>query len=128
MAGMTFYDLGEEYSDVGAEILSLLGKRGVTIAWAQAGLLRASFLKSSGKVVEAWHILRCDPSVMHKKSVFTLWTACTCSTICFGCQNRARETTRRSYIGHKVWVVLHIWDIHMAVVSDLADRLQPTLK
>jgi hypothetical protein len=38
MAEMTFYDLGVEFSDVGAEILTLLGKRGITIGTVQAGL------------------------------------------------------------------------------------------
>jgi hypothetical protein len=57
MADMTFHDLAVEYSDSGAELLALLGKKDITVAMVQAGLLRASFLKSSGKVVEAWHVL-----------------------------------------------------------------------
>ncbi|GAM40502.1 hypothetical protein TCE0_039r12900 [Talaromyces pinophilus] len=113
MAGMTFYDLGEEYSDVGAEILSLLGKRGVTIGSAQAGLLRASFLKSSGKVVEAWHILG---ATIRDAQEIGLHTGRPIPAQPSALSEQGARTTRRSYIGHKVWVVLHIWDIHMAVV------------
>ncbi|KAH8688803.1 hypothetical protein BGW36DRAFT_309392 [Talaromyces proteolyticus] len=104
MAGMSFHDLGAEYSDTGAKILEILGKRDITIATVQSGLLRASFLKSSGKVVEAWHVLGATIRDAQEIGLHT-----------------GRVVSERSPIGpctdgHRIWVILHIWDIHMAVV------------
>lgn len=45
MAGMTFHDLGAEYSDTGTELLALLGKKNINVAMVQAGLLRAFFFE-----------------------------------------------------------------------------------
>ncbi|KAI9036653.1 transcription factor [Aspergillus affinis] len=111
VAGMTFHDLGGEYSDTGAELLALLGKKNIKIAMVQAGLLRASFLKSSGNVVEAWHTLG---AVIRDAQEIGLHTG----RIVFDQSpvgpKRGRESV--SLVGHRVWVVLHIWDVHMAVV------------
>ncbi|KAJ5596556.1 transcriptional regulator family: Fungal Specific TF [Penicillium hetheringtonii] len=111
MADMTFVDLGIEYSDRSAELLELIGKRGITIATVQAGLLRASFLKSSGQVIEAWHALG---AAIRDAQEIGLHTGRIVAD-----QPPKGSTPRRenfSLVGHKVWVVLHIWDLHMAVV------------
>ncbi|CAI7674993.1 unnamed protein product [Penicillium discolor] len=111
MAGMTFHDLGAEYSDTGAELLALLGKKNIKIAMVQAGLLRASFLKSSGKVVEAWHTLG---TTIRDAQEIGLHTGRIVSE-----QSPVEPKSERhniSLVGHKIWVVLHIWDVHMAVV------------
>lgn len=113
MAGMTFHDLGVEYSDIGARILSLLGKRGITIATVQAGLLRASFLKSSGKVVEAWHALGATIRDAQEIGLHTGRLVLDQSPVQ---SEKGEKFFHEGYIGHKIWVVLHIWDIHMAVV------------
>lgn len=108
---MTFHDLGSEYSDAGADLLMILGKEDITIAMAQAGLLRAAFLKSSGKVVEAWHVLG---TAIRNAQEIGLHTG-----MAIPGQNLMESTVSRDraiFIGHKVWVVLHIWDVHMAVV------------
>lgn len=104
MAGMSFHDLGTEYSDTGAKILALLGKRDITIATVQSGLLRASFLKSSGKVVEAWHVLGATIRDAQEIGLHT------------GRFVSQRSPTRSTTVGHRIWVILHIWDVHMAVV------------
>ncbi|OOQ89202.1 hypothetical protein PEBR_16841 [Penicillium brasilianum] len=113
MAEMTFYDLGVEFSDGGAEILTLLGKTGITIGTVQAGLLRASFLKSSGKVIEAWHTLG---ATIRDAQEIGLHTGQLMSDQSSDLSENGAMNARESYIGHKIWVVLHIWDIHMAVV------------
>jgi hypothetical protein len=111
MADMTFHDLGGEYSDTGADLLALLGKKDITIAMVQAGLLRASFLKSSGKVVEAWHALG---AAIRDAQEIGLHTGRILSDQSPVGPRRGRESV--SLVGHRVWVVLHIWDVHMAVV------------
>ncbi|KAJ5266923.1 transcriptional regulator family: Fungal Specific TF [Penicillium angulare] len=111
MADMTFQDLGSEYSDIGADLLILLGKTNITIDIVQAGLLRASFLKSSGTVVEAWHALGAairdaQEIGLHKGRIVSHHSA----------GETKSEKQRSSFVGHKVWTILHIWDVHMAVV------------
>ncbi|KAK9239825.1 hypothetical protein V1525DRAFT_338482 [Lipomyces kononenkoae] len=110
MTGMTFHDLGAEYSVTGAEILTLLGKRDMTITTVQAGLLRASFLKSNGKVVEAWHSLGATIRDAQEIGLHTGQAVCEQSLI------PERDKQGISAVGHKIWVVLHVWDVHMAVV------------
>ncbi|CAI7668375.1 unnamed protein product [Penicillium palitans] len=100
MADMTFHDLGAEYSYMGAELLAVLGKKDITIVTVQAGVLRAAFLKSSGKVVEGWHTL---------------------GAAIRDAQEIGLHTGRII-----IWVILHIWDVHMAVVlgRPIATELQ----
>lgn len=112
MAGMTFIDLAAEYSSTGAEILAILGKRDITIATVQAGLLQASFLKSSGKVVEAWHALG---ATIRDAQEIGLHTGRFLPEQRNLIEHETEEQTL-NVVSHKVWVVLHIWDVHMAVV------------
>lgn len=111
MAGMTFHDLAIEYSDSSAELLALLGKKYITVTTVQAGLLRASFLKSSGKVVDAWHVLGATIRDAQEIGLHTGRVASENSSI-----ELKREGKHSRFVGHKIWVVLHIWDVHMAVV------------
>ncbi|KAI3196868.1 transcriptional regulator family: Fungal Specific TF [Penicillium roqueforti] len=111
MAEMTFHDLGAEYSDTGVELLAVLGKEDITIATVQAGMLRASFLKSSGKVVESWHVL--GTTIRDAQEIGLHTGQIMCGQFPVG---PGRERQNISLVGHRVWVVLHIWDIHMAVV------------
>lgn len=119
--GMGFHDLAAEYSDAGADILELLGKRNLTIATVQAGLLRAACLKSRGKVIEAWHALGATIRDAQEIGLHTGQFLYGDSSIPPG-----EERTALSAIGHKIWVVLHIWDVHMAVVLSrpIATELQ----
>ncbi|CAM1503937.1 Fc.00g015280.m01.CDS01 [Cosmosporella sp. VM-42] len=52
---MKFEDLAIDYSESGAAIVELLGKKRLSLVTVQAQFLRASFLKYTAKVTEAWH-------------------------------------------------------------------------
>jgi hypothetical protein len=47
----------QTYSDLGDELLSVLGRPGVALAAIQANFLRSSWLKNYGRGTEAWHAL-----------------------------------------------------------------------
>ncbi|KAI1076556.1 hypothetical protein F5B20DRAFT_555537 [Whalleya microplaca] len=52
---MAFDDLAFDYSESGVSILSLLGKRQMSVITVLAGWVRASVLKYTGMVTESWH-------------------------------------------------------------------------
>lgn len=58
---MTYEDLALEYSETGMAVLSLLGKRQMTMSTVVAGWARASFLKYTGQVTEAVSVLPSPP-------------------------------------------------------------------
>lgn len=43
------------YSDIGMEVMAILGRPGLALTAVQADFLRTSWLKNNGKGVEAWH-------------------------------------------------------------------------
>ena len=112
-AGMSFDDLAGDYSDSGVSIMALLGKRHTTLVTVQAGFLRTAFLKNCGMVPESWHSLsqtirdaqeiglhksvaeRRKPDEKPGDVLEALWL----------------EQLRR-----RVWLVISLWDIHMALV------------
>ncbi|KAH7155022.1 hypothetical protein B0J13DRAFT_215231 [Dactylonectria estremocensis] len=57
MGSMKFEDLAVEYSDAGAAILDLLGKKQLALETVQAQFLRATFFKYTARVTEAWHAI-----------------------------------------------------------------------
>lgn len=50
---MTFEDLATDYSESGAAIVNLFGKKSLSLTTVQAEFLRASFLKFTGNVTES---------------------------------------------------------------------------
>ncbi|KND88988.1 Oleate activated transcription factor 3 [Tolypocladium ophioglossoides CBS 100239] len=100
---MTFHDLAAEYSEAGHAILTIMGKRDATLVKVQAGLVRASFQKSTGHVVEAWHTLSATI-----KDAQEIGLHCTPSPD----HSPMPELEER----RKMWLVLHLWDAHMGVV------------
>lgn len=114
-AGMSLDDLASDYSESGCQIICMLGKRNTTLVTVQAGFLRTAYLKNCGMIPEAWHYLsqtirdaqeiglhKVNASNPHRKPedkpedvLENLWT----------------EQLRR-----RVWCVLSLWDIHMAIV------------
>ncbi|KAM4059876.1 fungal specific transcription factor [Hirsutella rhossiliensis] len=55
--GTTFEELACEYSEAGASIVTLLGKKSLSLTTVQAEFLRASFLKFTASVAESWHMI-----------------------------------------------------------------------
>jgi hypothetical protein len=113
-AAMSFDDLASDYSESGCQLLCLLGKRNTTLITVQAGFLRTAYLKNGGMITESWHSLsqtiRDGQEIgLHKANsghrrkaddkpediLESLWT----------------EQFRR-----RLWLVLSLWDIHMAIV------------
>lgn len=108
---MSLDDLASDYSESGVGILSLLGKRDITLVTIQAGFLRTSFLKNSGLVTESWHSLgqtirdaqeigwHKDPvdraPKSPEKALEALWLV---------------EQRRR------MWLNLQMWDAHMGLI------------
>ncbi|CZR65968.1 uncharacterized protein PAC_15868 [Phialocephala subalpina] len=113
-AAMSFDDLASDYSESGCQILCLLGKRNTTLVTVQAGFLRTAYLKNGGMITESWHYLsqtirdgqeiglhktnsgpRRKPDEKPEDVLENLWN----------------EQLRR-----RLWLVLSLWDIHMAIV------------
>lgn len=107
---MTFHDLAEEYNSVGTDLLGLLGKEVLTRTTIQAGLLNASFMKSSGKVVRAWHTLGATIRDAQELGLHTMKDIDEQHLSTLG------QAQRWRIVGHKLWMVLHLWDAHMGVV------------
>ncbi|KAK8086745.1 fungal specific transcription factor domain-containing protein [Apiospora phragmitis] len=111
---MTFEDIAIEYSETGMALLSLLGKRQMTMATVLAGWMRAGFLKYTGQVTEAWHQVGTavrdaqeiglhrdqfdpipNPNDSTEKTLEAMWEA---------------EHRRR------LWMILVVWDLHTGAV------------
>ncbi|KAF4339611.1 Zn2 Cys6 DNA-binding [Fusarium beomiforme] len=108
---MSFADLAVEYSEVGHKVLALLGNRDIDLSKVQASLLRASFQKSTGSVVEAWHTLGSTIRDAQEMGLHRIQSAhCTDSA------NSSLESLRDCEMRLRLWLLLHIWDGHMAVV------------
>ncbi|KAK3344690.1 hypothetical protein B0H65DRAFT_572953 [Neurospora tetraspora] len=107
---MTFEDLATEYSESGVAIVSLLGKRQMTLTTVLAGFVRASFLKFVGMVPEAWHaigtaIRDAQELGLHRPSLDPRPPpSATADAIL---QNQWEIQRRRT-----VWLNLVTWDIH----------------
>ncbi|PMD28830.1 hypothetical protein L207DRAFT_446492 [Hyaloscypha variabilis F] len=113
-AGMSLDDLAMDYSESGSQILCLLGKRNTTLVAVQAGFLRTQFMKNCGLVPESWHNLsqtiRDAQEIGLHKEIFDY--------------RRKPETTPEEVLENlwfeqlrrRVWMLLSLWDIHMAVV------------
>ncbi|EEU39848.1 uncharacterized protein NECHADRAFT_79743 [Fusarium vanettenii 77-13-4] len=113
---MAYADLAIEYSDAGSAIASMLGNRNTTLAKVQAGLLRASFQKSTGLVAEAWHTLGgtirdAQEIGLHCVGSVSLDDALDRSDA-ISPSNCLRDVGMRT----KLWLMLHLWDGHMGVV------------
>lgn len=111
---MSFADLATEYSEAGHEILVLLGSKGTTLNKVQAGLFRASFQKSTGFVVEAWHTL--GATIRDAQEIGLHRPGSAQHTTSVNAISGSVEHLRDLEIRTRLWLVLHLWDGHMAVV------------
>ncbi|KAK3386907.1 fungal-specific transcription factor domain-containing protein [Podospora didyma] len=110
---MTLEDLALDYSESGVAILSLLGKRQMTITTVLAGFLRASFLKYVALVTEAWHaigmaIRDAQEIGLHRDSLDPKPKSDDVEALL---ENQWEIQRRR-----KIWMILTGWDIHTGVI------------
>ena len=123
-AGMSFDDLASDYSESGVSILNLLGKRHTTLVTVQSGFLRTAYLKNCGMVPESWHSLSqtirdAQEIGLHKTSK----------------DNRLRkpddnpgdvlENLWLEQLRRRMWLLLSLWDIHMALVLGRPTTIDP---
>lgn len=123
-AGMSFDDLASDYSESSVSILNLLGKRHTTLVTVQAGFLRTAYLKNCGMVPESWHSLsqtiRDAQEIGLHKDVK---------------DNRHRKLDENSgdvlenlwleQLRRRMWLILSLWDIHMALVLGRPTTIDP---
>ncbi len=116
-----FSDLASDYSTAGHRIMCMLGSRDMPLSKIQAGLMKACFEKSIGSVIESWHTLGstirdAQELGLHQLSPYDANKVASDAS-------KPREVKLR----RKLWLVLHLWDAHMAVVlgRPMATRLDP---
>jgi hypothetical protein len=129
-ASMSLDDLASDYSESGAALLHLLGKRDTTLITVQAGILQTAFLRNCGMVPESWHLL--SQTLRDAQEIGLdqdLW----------GRSYRRTETTPEDALENvwleqlqrRLWLILSMWDIQMAVALgrpttiDLSRRGRP---
>ncbi|GAB1313589.1 Multidrug resistance regulator 1 [Madurella fahalii] len=111
--GMSFDDLAGEYSDVGMEVLALLGKRGMGLNNVLAGWVRGAVLKYLGLVTESWHaigsaIRDAQEIGLHRDALDPKPRGDSAEAVL---ENQWEIQHRR-----RVWMTLVMWDVHMACV------------
>ncbi|RFU74917.1 fungal specific transcription factor domain-containing [Trichoderma arundinaceum] len=126
--GVTSEAMAVKYSESGMAILSLLGKRQISLTTVFADFLRVAFLKYLGQVTEAWHAL--GEAVKDAQEI-GLHRAnrdpkpCT-DNIATVLKNQWNIQDRR-----RIWMLLSGWDIHTAVVlgrpAAIDNTIEPTL-
>ncbi|XEU95005.1 hypothetical protein FSHL1_000289 [Fusarium sambucinum] len=111
-ADMELSDRAAEYSDAGCRLAALFGKSDLSITIVQAELLRACFEKTIGEVIEAWHTLGVAIRSAQELGLH---------------RTEPIGSPSDLDLGHKVWLVLHLWDAHMAIVlgRPMSTRLSP---
>ncbi|KAF3012053.1 hypothetical protein E8E14_009365 [Neopestalotiopsis sp. 37M] len=112
---MTFEDLALEYSETGVAILTLLGKRQMTVPTVLAGWVRAAFLKYTGQVTEAVGLSTCLLSCITKeiglhRDQFDPQPGPKDST------EQALDAMWKAQSRRKIWMVLVMWDLHTGAV------------
>ncbi|TVY75611.1 Multidrug resistance regulator [Lachnellula suecica] len=122
-AGMTFDDLANDYSESSVSILTLLGKRNTTLISVQAGFLRTAYLKNVGMVTESWHSLSqtirdAQEIGLHKDSMLH-------SRSPDAKPEDVLESLWIEQLRRRMWLILSLWDIHMAIVLGRPTTIDP---
>ncbi|KAI1495598.1 Orotidine 5'-phosphate decarboxylase [Biscogniauxia marginata] len=113
-SNMTFDDLAFDYSESGVSILSLLGKRQMSIITVLAGWVRAAFLKYTGMVTEAWHqvgtcIRDAQEIGLHRDQMDPQPTA----------DDSTEDALEKIWMAQSrrtIWMILLGWDLHTGAV------------
>jgi len=113
-AGMSYDDLANDYSESSVSIMALLGKRHTTFVAVQAGFLRTSFLKNSGLVPEAWHSL--SQTIRDAQEIGLHKTSLSRPRRADQTPEDVLENLWLEQLKRRMWLLLSLWDIHMAIV------------
>lgn len=113
-SNMTFDDLSVEYSEVGMAILTLLGKRQMSIITVLAGWCRASLLKFSGMVTEAWH--QVGTSIRDAQGIGLHRDQADPQPTGDESGEEVMEKMWRAQHQRIVWLILMSWDLHTGAV------------
>lgn len=111
VSSMSVDDLAHDYSESGLAILTLLGKRDLTLDALHIGLLRTTFLKNSGLIIESWHCLGqtirdAQECGLHKDSPSTVADP----------PEQAVDAIWVKEQRSRMWNYLSLWDLHMSLV------------
>jgi hypothetical protein len=120
--GMSFDDLASDYSESSLSILNLLGKRQTTLVTVQAGFLRTSYLKSVGMITESWHSLS---STIRDAQEIGLHRDVIMSRKSDEKPEDILDSLWHEQLRRRVWLILSLWDIHMAVVLGRPTTIDP---
>ncbi|KAI0878574.1 hypothetical protein GGS24DRAFT_398362 [Hypoxylon argillaceum] len=113
-SNMTFDDLSVEYSEAGMAILTLLGKRQMSIITVLAGWCRASLLKFSGMVTEAWH--QVGTSIRDAQGIGLHRDQADPQPTADDSGEEVMEKMWRAQHHRMVWLILMGWDLHTGAV------------
>lgn len=118
-ADMELSDRAAEYSDSGHRLVMSLGKTQLTLTTVQALLMRACFEKTTGAVIEAWHTLGVAVRDAQELGLHLVKPESAISP--------GTETLSDDEMGRKLWLTLHLWDTHMAIVlgRPMSTRINP---
>ncbi|KAI6707966.1 hypothetical protein PZA11_003223 [Diplocarpon coronariae] len=122
-AGMSFDDLASDYSESGCQILCLLGKRHTTLVTVQAGFLRTAYLKNCGLVPESWHYL--SQNIRDAQEIGLHKPGFAHARRKEGKPKDVLENLWLEQLRHRMWLILSLWDIHMAIVLGRPATIDP---
>ncbi|KAI1328051.1 hypothetical protein F5Y16DRAFT_369940 [Xylariaceae sp. FL0255] len=111
---MSFDDLAAEYSETGMAVLSLLGKRQMSIVTVLAGWARAFLLKSTGGVTDAWH--QVGTSIRDAQGIGLDRDTMDPLPAPDDTGDEAMEKMRMTQQRRAAWLILVSWDLHTGAV------------
>ncbi|OTB04829.1 hypothetical protein M426DRAFT_320411 [Hypoxylon sp. CI-4A] len=113
-SNMTFEDLAFEYSESGVAILSLLGKRQMSIITVLSGWVRAAFLKYTGMVTESWH--QVGTSIRDAQEIGLHRDQMDPQPSPDDSTEEALEKIWMAQSRRRIWMTLLGWDLHTGAV------------
>ncbi|KAI1388492.1 uncharacterized protein F4822DRAFT_402984 [Hypoxylon trugodes] len=113
-SNMTFEDLAFDYSESGVSIMSLLGKRQMSIMTVLAGWARAAFLKYTGMVTESWH--QVGTSIRDGQEIGLHRDQMDPQPTSEDSTEEALEKMWMAQLRRRVWMTLLGWDVHTGAV------------
>ncbi|KAJ8068523.1 hypothetical protein OCU04_004073 [Sclerotinia nivalis] len=105
--------LSHEYSKIGMEIMSLLGRHSSTMTAVEHDLLRSGWLKNYSRGTEAWHLLG---SAIRQGQDLGLHLQAVIPKVAGEGVGAGLEKLWYDEYKRRLWVTLFTWDSHMSVM------------